>query len=1082
MKKIFSFALTTLIMLVFAGCSDFSMDQVFGNGDETLVTYKIQAAPNVGTRAVHDDDGKAANVTRYICEVYLVEGQTESLYTRKVNVVSKGTPQTEFQFRMVSSQDYRVLFWADCGEGENDKYYQTTAGLKQITFKKDANDQFIGNNDEMDAFFANDEITKLQGSYEKNIQLTRPFAQLNVITTDIDDIKTSDLVTTMEPQRVTMKVKAPTIFNAATSEVSGTEDIQYTANVYYGISGKNKKEEADAAYTYCTLAMNYFFAPATDKLVETVSLVAINGTNELTNPEFANIPLQRNYRTNIIGDLLTNSVKYYIEVKPGFLGDYDVMVQEVTTVAAANEALVSGIKSVALNNPSDAATAVVMPKATENQTIELAIKGVVKGGTVTIQNADGSNGPAVLAITTDATTELSNLVINLPNTHVTLNGQDYENVTATTGDNTLVVAEGVTVSKLIVNKGGLSILGTVEDLTIAADVKVKECKNLTAALKAIVDGHLADGYDFKQNGELWDVVEAPVAQVNGVKYFTIAEAVSHVDKDHALELLDQTAWDAATPVYYAGDFYATLAAAIESANALNEATIYCRPAANLSEAAAVIKTNVVVYGNGATLSAAPVVENASNHLTKDVTIALYNLKGAGCTATRCTNYTVDFTMENCDNANAVALGYSAGSGTNNVTVKGCTFSGKGIASANRGTVTVNNSTFAGGAPVSCVNKDVAKLTVAISNSTFTGCEPIVVKGVKEAGTCTLNVERCTFSGTTPADGNIIVGEPTKAAQGEGLVSWNVSYTEAALKKCVVHAAGVEPTTHIYNYLSTSTYVGANRSEFYKDNKGVYHIGGADGLEMFRVNKEGTNYNNCTFVLDADIDLEGAVFTPILCGSSDDWYITFDGKGHTISNFNLNSNSGKTGAAGIGFFDRFTGIIKNLTLEGVTATNPSASSARTAILIGQGGGTVIIDNCHIKNSTINGARKCGAFVGHAYYAAEITNSTINNVTINGNQLLGGFIGSVGSGEGGNVTLKNNKVNGLTINAATNMQAGGKTYTYSVENNSYGAFIGNRFNNGTVSIPLTQEGNTSTAVTFNLPSGTTANDGYGAELAL
>lgn len=1063
MKKVLSFALTALMMLVFAGCSDFSMDQVFGNGDETIVTYKIQASPTVGSRAAHDLDGKADNVTRYICEVYLVEGQTESLYTRKVNTVTKGTKETTFEFRMVSSQDYRVLFWADCGDGENDKYYQTTAGLKQITFKKDANDQFIGNNDEMDAFFANDEITKLQGSYEKNIYLTRPFAQLNVITTDIDDIKTSDLVTTMEPQRVTMKVKAPTIFNAATSEVSGTEEIQYTANVYYGISGKNKKEEANAAYTYCTLAMNYFFAPATDKLVETVSLVAINGTNELTNPEFDNIPLQRNYRTNIIGDLLTNSVKYNIEVKPGFLGDYDVMVQEVTTVAAANEALVSGIKSVALNNPSDAATAVVMPQTTENQTIELAIKGVVEGGTVTIQNADGSNGPAVLAITTDATTELSNLVINLPNTHVTLNGQDYENVTATTGDNTLVVAEGVTVSKLTVNKGGLSILGTVEDLTIAADVKVKECKNLTAALKAIVDGHLADGYDFKQNGELWDVVEAPVAQVNGVKYFTIAEAVSHVDKDHALELLDQTAWDAATPVYYAGDFYATLAAALEAANAQGEATLYCRPAANLTETAAVIKTNVVVYGNGATLSAAPVVENASNHLTKDVTIALYNLKGAGCTATRCTNYTVDFTMENCENANAVALGYSAGSGTNNVTVKGCTFSGKGIASANRGTVTVNNCTFAGGAPVSCVNKDASKLTVAISNSTFTGCEPIVVKGVKEAGTCALNVERCTFSGTTPTDGNIIVGEPTKEAQGEGLVSWNVKTTAAKMKTCCVHGANESPSVKDYNLTVNDNIVGDNHSEFYfKD--GVYHIGGAAGLFMLQDNKTVSGYNGQKFVLDYDIDLAGAEWTPLVGSVSLDWTSTFDGNGHTIRNFTVATNA----SDGAGFFGAWSGEIKNLTIEHATVENTGDGAARAAVLVAKPG-TLKITNCHVKNSTVTGSRKVGALCGMVYIGAEITNCSIDKVTLNGNRLMGGLVGSVGSGDGGFLKLKGNTVTGLTINGTN----GAKTTT----DKSYGAFVGSYFLDNSV----TDLGdNNQSGVTINLPEGVTANAGMGAHI--
>ena len=89
--------------------------------------------------------------------------------------------------RLVSSQTYDFVFWADCAEGSEgnftDKVYNT-ANLKSIT----EIGPFVGNSDERDAFFAKESF-KVTGSFTKPVTLKRPFGLLVVKTNDLNEIK-----------------------------------------------------------------------------------------------------------------------------------------------------------------------------------------------------------------------------------------------------------------------------------------------------------------------------------------------------------------------------------------------------------------------------------------------------------------------------------------------------------------------------------------------------------------------------------------------------------------------------------------------------------------------------------------------------------------------------------------------------------------------------------------------------------------------------------------------------------------------------------------------------------------------------
>lgn len=92
--------------------------------------------------------------------------------------------------------------------------------------------------------------------------------------------------------------------------------------------------------------------------------------------------------------------------------------------------------------------------------------------------AEAGEKPATLSITAPST---DNLVLEVPETTVTLNGATYKEVSAMTADNTLIVAEGATIQKLTVLKGNVEIYGKVVEFVKAAGVASTYTLHITTA-------------------------------------------------------------------------------------------------------------------------------------------------------------------------------------------------------------------------------------------------------------------------------------------------------------------------------------------------------------------------------------------------------------------------------------------------------------------------------------------------------------------------------------------------------------------------------------------------------------------------
>ena len=156
---------------------------------------------------------------------------------------------------------------------------------------------------------------------EEWIWLTRPFGQVNVITDDAGDLFARSLYDeytfagSFFPQDVTVSFRAPSVYDVSTGTVSEFREFKYSAPVYCldRISMEDGKEN--------TLVMDYILAPQ-EKSVFDMQVTLSNPIDAFT-LNLTNLPIQRNYRTNVRGSLLSGDVTAKVSIDSEWLGEFD---------------------------------------------------------------------------------------------------------------------------------------------------------------------------------------------------------------------------------------------------------------------------------------------------------------------------------------------------------------------------------------------------------------------------------------------------------------------------------------------------------------------------------------------------------------------------------------------------------------------------------------------------------------------------------------------------------------------------------------------------------------------------------------
>ncbi|MBQ2874012.1 MAG: hypothetical protein IJE85_01810, partial [Bacteroidales bacterium] len=288
MKKLI-YCATALVAALFAASCQREMHEPVAEGG---VTYTITLPETVQTRGEsgYGEYDLYFEVYKTVNSTELADPNLKPLFERKETMTGN---TYELTLDLLNDQDYTVLFWAN----KKDQDHFDLADLRKVTMK-----QAASNNNDRDAFCGIDQISQHDGAQSKTVTLTRPFAQLNIATL-VSTTAGYDLT----PQTSYVKVSdIPVTYNVATGAVSGDTEVEFT--VYTVPAGKKVND------TYDLVAMNYVLVPA-----GTVSVYyEINTVNGTVKNTINNVPLKKNYRTNIIGNLLTSNATYTVEIKPGF--------------------------------------------------------------------------------------------------------------------------------------------------------------------------------------------------------------------------------------------------------------------------------------------------------------------------------------------------------------------------------------------------------------------------------------------------------------------------------------------------------------------------------------------------------------------------------------------------------------------------------------------------------------------------------------------------------------------------------------------------------------------------------------------
>ena len=315
-------------LLLATSCSKEEQD-VVQSGNEAQVTFSLKVEGAIATRAI--SDGKGADLLYYAIFdadnklITTISGSTNGLL-KKENAFPNASKTDEVEVTLAKGQEYTAVFWAQDASCDAYRVTAETDGLKVAV------DYEGNNNDETrDAFFKA-ETFKVTGNAEIDVELKRPFAQINVGVTKADwDAAVASGVTITE-SKVVIK-NAATSINLLDGTVSGKQVVEYdfaaipTDPAILEVDvDRNGTIAEDEKYKY--LSMCYIL---TDNGAEKTTLEAdglqftfkSGGEDIVFDEGLHAVPVQRNWRTNILGKLLTGDIQFNIVIDEIFYNDYN---------------------------------------------------------------------------------------------------------------------------------------------------------------------------------------------------------------------------------------------------------------------------------------------------------------------------------------------------------------------------------------------------------------------------------------------------------------------------------------------------------------------------------------------------------------------------------------------------------------------------------------------------------------------------------------------------------------------------------------------------------------------------------------
>ena len=296
--KSFKYLVAAALTLLAVGCNKEQVTEV-PDGWMVDVTFTAALPGEMATKAL--GDGQTAK-NLYV-SVY--ENDADKTHLVDLDKTAKFTDlKTQVKFSLVKGKTYNFVFWAQA----EDAPYDVT-DLKNIKVKDYTTD---ANDEKRDAFYATRKELKVNGALTETIKLYRPFAQVNFATADYADAMKAGFNPAVSSFTAS---EAATTFDTFAEEGKDKVEVALTeteipADVLKTLDGE----------TYTRLAMNYLIPVGKQGESHNIDVAATFKANngEAVTVSAPNAPVQNNYRTNILGNLLTSQVIFNVEIVPIF--------------------------------------------------------------------------------------------------------------------------------------------------------------------------------------------------------------------------------------------------------------------------------------------------------------------------------------------------------------------------------------------------------------------------------------------------------------------------------------------------------------------------------------------------------------------------------------------------------------------------------------------------------------------------------------------------------------------------------------------------------------------------------------------
>lgn len=299
MKKCFLYVSAVSAMMLAGSCQK-EVAKPASEG-EVPVTFSLELPATVETKAM--SKAELTNIVYY--EIWNSDWSRMLYPVDKSSLASEEVRECEanVELTLVSDQTYNFIFWAQ--NDSHDAYDVNELQGVKVDYSK-----IEGNQDKYDAFYAVETI-KVDGPVNKTIKLKRPFAQLNfgadLMATSFGDVVVTDT-------HITVSGLATT-FNTLKGfgEAESKSAVTFTAK-------KLATDEllATNGQTYTWVTMDYMLMMGDQDLVDVDANLGVENMLDYVSHSFTSVPLKKNFRTNIVGNLFTTDAKLNIIVEPGF--------------------------------------------------------------------------------------------------------------------------------------------------------------------------------------------------------------------------------------------------------------------------------------------------------------------------------------------------------------------------------------------------------------------------------------------------------------------------------------------------------------------------------------------------------------------------------------------------------------------------------------------------------------------------------------------------------------------------------------------------------------------------------------------